>query len=343
MIRAGIVGCGGIVERRHLPGLLERSDAVQVCALADVSPDRLSLLAARANLSPGHCYADFRDMLAGESLDLLVVATPHAFHEAPVLAAAGKVPTIITEKPLTADLPSAERMIQAAEQAGTALGVVHNQLYRPAVETATEILRRGEIGEPFLYRVESLGPSHVVGRGIEQNWRTQSVRGGGGCLIDNGYHNVYVAEKLVGAPVVSVQGIARTYVHAIDVEDTALVFLHHANGATTSLQTAWSVVAGRGVAQGVNEIHATRGSICFEHSGRPVSVFRPGQAEPDWPDVIAERPDDYGYYAFRDQLLGALATGGALPVTGRDAYHILAVIEAAYEAARSGLSVEVVA
>ena len=25
MLRVGIIGCGGIIERRHLPGLLERS------------------------------------------------------------------------------------------------------------------------------------------------------------------------------------------------------------------------------------------------------------------------------------------------------------------------------
>ncbi len=341
MLRVGIIGCGGIIERRHMPGLLERNDLVQVCALADISADRVNLLADRAGIGAEHRYTDYRELLAQETLDTLIVATPSAYHEAPVVEAAGRVPTILVEKPLAADLATAERIIEACERSKVRLGVVHNQLFRPVMEAAVELLSSGALGKPFLYRDELLGASHRVGSGQEPDWRTQRAHGRGGCLLDNGYHSIYVAEMLMGGPVTSVQAQVGTFTHDYDVEDTAFVVMRHANGALSSIQCGWSIVAGRDKAQRVNELHAAGGTILFDHQGAPLVVFRAGSDDREVPDVAPERPDDAGYYAFRDRFLEAVASGKQLPVSGADAYHVLAVIEAAYASARTGESVEV--
>ncbi len=47
MLRVGIIGCGGIIERRHLPGLLELRDTVEIKAMSDISAERVDLLAGR--------------------------------------------------------------------------------------------------------------------------------------------------------------------------------------------------------------------------------------------------------------------------------------------------------
>jgi len=341
MLQIGIIGCGGIVERRHLPGLLERADAVRISALSDVSADRVNLLADRARVSVEHRYTDYHELLAREKLDVVIVATPPAYHEAPVVEATGHVPTILVEKPLATDVRRAERMIEAADRTGTRLGVVHNQLYRPAIEAAAEILARGELGMPFLYRDELLGASHRVGAGTELNWRTQRVHAGGGSLLDNGYHCIYLAERLLGQRVTSVQAQMSTFTHDCDVEDTAFVLLRHADGALSSIQSGWSITSGRYTAQRVYELHATEGSIVFDHQGAPLAVFRPGVEGWETPEVSPEREDDFGYYAFRDRFLDALATDAPLPNSAEDSYHVLAVIQAAYTSAQTGAAVHV--
>ena len=343
MLRVGIIGCGGIIERRHLPGLLELSDTVRITAMSDISTQRVALLADRAGVGAEGRYTDYRDLLAQETLDLAIIATPLAYHEGPVTEAAGRVPTLLVEKPLAADVATAERMMAACEREGTQLCVVHNQLFRPAVQTAAALLATGDYGRPFLYRDELLGASHRPGSGTEPNWRTQRVHGGGGCLIDNAYHSIYTAEMLLGAPVTSVQAQTGTFTHDYDVEDTALVIMQHRNGTLSSVQAGWSIASGRYVAQRAYELHASGGSFLFDHQGSALAVFRPGVEGWETPDVPAEREDDAGYYAFRDRFFAALAAGEPLPTSAADAHHVLSVVEAAYKSANSGASAEVAA
>ena len=340
MLNVGIIGAGGIIERRHLPGLLETPDVARVCALSDISAERVDLLAERSGVATDHRYTDYRVLLANEDLDIVVIGTPVAHHEAPVVEAAGRVRAILVEKPIAVDLASTERMVDACRGAGTQLSVVHNQLHRPAVETAKELLDSGELGRPYIYRHEWLGSSHRVGSGAERNWRLKRVHGGGGCMLDYGYHVIYLAEHLLGERVTSVQAQVGTLAHDIDVEDTVFVTMRHENGAFTSFQCGWSIVAGLGAALLVNEIHASGGSIRFDHQGAPVAVIRPGDDDWDTPDVPEERPDDAGFFAFMQGFLSAVEAGAPPPISGEEACHIMAVIDAAYESARTGMAVE---
>ena len=343
MLRVGIIGCGGIIERRHLPGLLELGDRVRLVAFSDISADRVNLLADRAGVGTEHRYADYRELLDRETLDLAIVATPLAYHEAPVVEAAGRVPVVLVEKPLAHDLATAERMSMACEREGTQLAVVHNQVFRPAVVEAARLLATGEYGKPFLYRDEMLGASHRPGSGTDQDWRTQRGHAGGGCLLDNAYHSIYTAEYLLGSPVGSVQAQTGTFTHDYDVEDTALIVMQHQNGALSSIQAGWSITAGRYVARRVYELHASAGSFLFDHEDAPLAVFRPGQEGWEAPEVAPERGDDAGYYAFRDRFFAALDAGDPLPVGAAEARHALAVVEAAYDSARTGASTAVTA
>ena len=343
MLSVGLIGCGGIIERRHLPGLLELSDGVQITAMSDISAERVALLADRAGVSAGGRYTDYRKLLAQEQLDLVIVATPLAHHENPVIEAAGRVLSILVEKPLAADVATAERMMEACDREDTKLNVVHNQLFRPAIQTAAELIATGDYGKPFLYRDEMLGASHRPGSGTEPNWRTQRAHGGGGCLIDNAYHSIYTAEKLLGAPVTSVQAQTGTFTHDYDVEDTALVILQHSNGTMSSVQAGWSIATGRYTAKRVYELHASAGSFLFDHEGSPLAVFRPDQDGWETPEMAPERDDDAGYYGFRDLYFAALAAGEPLPIPAAESRHVLSVVEAAYESARNGPTADVAA
>lgn len=97
----------------------------------------------------------------------------------------------------------------------------HNQLFTPACRETVRIISEGVIGEPFLIRTEGLGRSHVVGRGKDQHWRTTQAGGGGGALIDNGYHQLYRARAWMNSPVKRVMAKIGTFFHDIEVEDKA--------------------------------------------------------------------------------------------------------------------------
>jgi predicted dehydrogenase len=338
MLRAGIIGCGGITARRHGPVLASLSDRVTIGALADLAPERTELMGERLGVAPEHLYSDWEKMLALEGLDLVHICTPHHLHEPQAIAAMEAGAHVFLEKPIATSLEEVDRMLALAEETGCKLTVGHNQLFSATHRAAMEQIRTGVIGSVFLVRSEGFSRSHVVGRGVEKQWRTQAKAGGGGPLIDNGYHQVYNALDYVGSPAVRVYARIGRYVQDIEVEDTALVLIEHASGATTSLQVGWSALAG---GLSVNEIVGTAGQIRFGGSEAPVSVWRKETGEWTQPPVDAEGPDELGFPLVVRHFVDAVENDEAVPVSGTEARHILAIILAAYESGRSGEAVEV--
>jgi UDP-N-acetylglucosamine 3-dehydrogenase len=338
MLRAGIIGCGGITERRHGPVLASLSGRVKITTLADLAEERTALMGSKLGVAPEHLYTDWEKMLAAEELDLVHICTPHHLHEPQAVAAMEAGAHVLLEKPIATRLEEVDRMTAVAEKTGRKMTVGHNQLFSAAHRAAMEQIRSGAIGTVFLVRSEGFGRSHVVGRGVDGHWRTQAKAGGGGPLIDNGYHQVYTALDYVGSPAVRVYARIGRHVQDIEVEDTALLLIEHANGATTSIQVGWSALAG---AVGVNEILGTEGQIRFGGGDTPVAVWRKATGEWTHPAVETEGPDELGFPVVVRRFVDAIENDGEVPVSGADGRHVLAIVLAAYQSGKSGQSVEV--
>ncbi len=330
MIRLGIIGCGRIVAEAHVDALQNLTDLVHVVALADPSPDRTQLVGEALGVEPAHHYSDFAEMLERETLDCVDLAVPHFLHQSITVACAQEGLHIFAEKPLGTSLESVDRILQAVERAGVTLGIAHNYLYLDAYQAALEEIAAGRIGRPFLIRSESLGGSHFPGTpSYDPDWRTQHAQAGGGALLDNGYHQIYTAEALMGAPVAKVSGRVSTFVNQQDVDDTAVALLHHANGGVTSLQVSWAV---RGGGKPVLEVHGTAGSLrLWEQDDRPLEIHQNTVGE--WRPVTTDaRPWASSFRGLMRDFFAALATGEQPKLGGVQARHNLAVIEAIYRA-----------
>ena len=127
--------------------------------------------------------------------------------------------------------------------------------------------------------------------------------GGGGCLIDNAYHSIYLAEKLLGSKVKSINALTDTFTHKYDVEDTAILTMSHHNGGLSSIQASWAITSGRHVAQRVHELHGTKGSFIFDYDGIPLALFHKNQESFTPLSVKPERNDDAGYYNFSGHFM----------------------------------------
>ena len=336
-MRAGIIGCGGITERRHGPVLASLSDRLTIVALADLAQERLALMGGKLGVASEHLYTDWEQMLAKEELDLVHICTPHDLHEPQAIAAMEAGAHVLLEKPIATSLEAVDRMSAVAGKTGRKLTVGHNQLFSAAHRAAMEQIRGGAIGSVFLVRSEGFGGSHVVGRGVSQQWRTHAVAGGGGPLIDNGYHQVYTAVDYVGSPAIRVYAQIGRHIQDIEVEDTALLLIEHANEATTSIQVGWSALAG---AVSVNEIMGTEGQIRFGGGDAPVAVWRRETGTWSHPPVDAEGRDELGFPLVVRHFVDAIENDGAVPVSAADGRHVLSIVLAAYESGRSGKAVE---
>lgn len=158
--RAGIVGCGrkaatlddearcrinySIPPDAHA-GAYQEVPNVTLVAAADPNESKRRLMRERWGVPA--VYADYREMLAGERLDLVSVTTRAPLHAPVTIAAAGAgVKGILCEKAMAISLHEADAMIEACARAGAKLLINHTRRWHPTYARATEALRAGAIG-----------------------------------------------------------------------------------------------------------------------------------------------------------------------------------------------------
>lgn len=217
-IRVGIVGCGNIAARAHLP-LWQEVEGAEVVAIADPSPEPLERLRVQAGLAAGDAHRDAAELVARGDVDVVDVCTPQAYRRDVLVAAADAGKHILCEKPLTTTPADAEAAVLAAERAGVVFGLVHNYLATPEAVAARAAIDRGEIGTVRSVIVNFLGT--VYEPGAAGDWRRDPALAGGGVLIDM-LHGVYVAEWLLGEQFRRVSASLATRGADWQVEDTAM-------------------------------------------------------------------------------------------------------------------------
>lgn len=156
-LRAGIVGCGGI-SRSHAAAYANLED-VRLAALCDINRDALNTRADEYDV-PSR-YLDYEEMFATEDLDIVSVCTHAPLHAPIAIAAANADIHVLSEKPLSVDLETADRMLAACETAGVHLAVSHQFRFTPLFRHAKAWIDEGRIGE--LRSIREVGKGREAG------------------------------------------------------------------------------------------------------------------------------------------------------------------------------------
>ncbi len=132
---------------------------VEVVAGCDINPAACEAFVARwRERWPGlRTYADYREMLDRERIDILSVVTPDHLHTDVILTGvAAGVKAVFGEKPLATSLEDADRILAAVRERKVAMTVNHTRRWQPQYVAAREALRAGSIG-PLVTILAHLG------------------------------------------------------------------------------------------------------------------------------------------------------------------------------------------
>ncbi len=242
-LRVGIIGCGNIGAKMHLPAWLAHPEVAEVVALAD--PTEVTLEAARvaAGLSLARVHRDPLELIARDDIDAVDICTPQHLRRDLLLEATRAGKHVLCEKPLAAIPADAAAVVAAAARAQTTLGLVHNYLWLPEIQAARQLIDAGEIGEVRAVIVNFLGVIDVPGSAAyAANWRHDPALAGGGVLIDM-LHGVYVAEALLGDRISRVSAYVDARERGSRVEDIALCRFETATNAAL-VNIGWGLGAG---------------------------------------------------------------------------------------------------
>ncbi|MFH1085420.1 MAG: Gfo/Idh/MocA family oxidoreductase [Chloroflexota bacterium] len=143
--RVGVIGCGGMAKN-HVRGYLN-CGRFSVVALADLNEVAMAGYDAEFGFQTTH-YADAREMLAKEGLDVVSVGVWHGGHARwTIAAAAAKPKAILCEKPMADTVGNAEQMLVACRRNGVKLAIGHQRRFLPAYTLAKDLIAQGAIGQ----------------------------------------------------------------------------------------------------------------------------------------------------------------------------------------------------
>ena len=141
--RAGAIGRTGSGDYGH--GLhLGFLGAEQVDFVVVADPDEAGRQKVAEVTGAERTYADYREMLEKEGLDLVTVGPRWVdCHEEMVTACVEAGCHVYCEKPMAASLEAGDRMVAAADRAGVKLAVAHQGVYLPQVQEVKRLLQAG--------------------------------------------------------------------------------------------------------------------------------------------------------------------------------------------------------
>ncbi len=333
----GLIGGGNITETHARAA--RAVSGLEIAAIYGANLEKVSRLTREYGGSP---YSDFEQFLAHRPMDLVAIGSPSGLHAAQGIAAAQRGLHVLTEKPIDISTERADALITEAEKTGVKLGVFFQDRSKPDILRVKNAVDAGVLGKPILAdaRVKWYRPPDYYAK---SRWRGTFALDGGGALINQAVHTVDLLLWMFG-DVASVQASSKTALHSMEAEDTLVAFFQFANGALGVLQATTSVYPGYPRRL---ELTGSEGTIIIEQDrllaadlrNPAVELLRGGEADRN---PSADSPvvsDARGHQAVLEDFLAAIRTNTTPRCDGREGRRSLALVEAIYEACRTGTPV----
>jgi predicted dehydrogenase len=148
--RVGLIGCGWY-GKCDLLRLIQVAP-VEVVSLCDVDRRMVSeaadLVATRqASRRRPRTFGDYREMLRGRDLDIVLVNTPDHWHALPMIAAVEAGADVWVQKPISVDIAEGQAMVAAARRHRKVVQVGTQRRSTPhLIEARDRIIREGKLG-----------------------------------------------------------------------------------------------------------------------------------------------------------------------------------------------------
>ena len=249
-VKIGIIGCGGIANGKHMPGLSKVKE-VEMVAFCDIIEDKAKAAAAKFGTPDAKVYTDYKKLLEDKSIDVVHVCTPNRSHSFITIDALHAGKHVMCEKPMAINATEAAKMVKAAKETGKKLTIGYQNRQTPQARTLKKIVERGDLGEIYFAKATALRRRAVPNWGVFLNEYEQ----GGGPLIDIGTHaldltlfsmNNYQPKMVVGTSYKKLNDSQGNAWGPWDpeqntVEDSAFGFIIMKDGSTIILESSWAL------------------------------------------------------------------------------------------------------
>jgi predicted dehydrogenase len=340
-VKLAVIGAG-LIGQKHLE-LVHTNPHCELVAVCDAHTSAAST--AKKYSAP--FYQDVYTLLAEQTLNGAIIATPTNLHTHIGIACAERGVHILVEKPIAGTLVDARKLLETVERCGVEMLVGHHRRHNLLVQQARALVQNGQIGH--LVGVSAMFALLKPSDYYNIPWRTQP---GGGPILTNLIHDVDNLRFICGE-IESVYALTSSKTRGFTIEDTACLTLKFENGAlgtvliSDTTPAPWSYE----LTSGENPVYPQTGQDCYYFCGTRGSFSFPSMTLWNYP--ASETP---GWYAPLEQHPRSRKGGNALHtqlehfcrviqgeetplISGPDGFKTLAVIQAILESAHRNVPV----
>lgn len=322
VICGAVIGYGAAFNmgKAHA-NMIEQTEGIECVAICDLDPERTA--AAKADFPDVSTYNSLENLLADDSVNLVVNVLPHSLHCATTVQSLKAGKHVIVEKPMCITVAEANEMIHTAKESNLMLSVHHNRRWDADFWTLRELVRSGIIGQVF--SVEMWGGGY--GRPNPDWWRSVKAVSGGG-FYDWGAHYLDWLLNVLDEKMVNVTGFYQTNPVWDDItnEDHVQAIIRFANGAVANVQM--SNIARIGGPRW--KLLGTHGAIIAD--GNQFKVLSEVKGHPKEQMVDFRGRPGATYY---ENIVVHLNDGEALLVTPESARRVIAIMDLAEKSSKT--------
>lgn len=330
-LNIGIIGAGRI-GKVHMESITYNVPSARVLGITDVYKDALPGLAEKYGIPK--IYNDYKEMLADEEIDAVLVCSSTDTHADISIEAAEAGKHVFCEKPVDLTPEKVKAVIAAVEKAGVKLQVGFNRRFDHNFAHVRSLINDGKVGNLELIKITSRDPEPPS---------AEYAAVSGGMFLDMTIHDFDMARFLAGSDVTEVYVNATCLVdpaigEAGDV-DTAIINLKFENGALGVIDN--SRRAAYGYDQRIEVFGSLGAAMAANDTPTNVTVMNADGVSTDKPlYFFLERY----MQSFRDEMIqfvDAVQNDKPTPTTGLDGLNSILVALAAKKSVAEGRAVKI--
>jgi predicted dehydrogenase len=189
--RWGILGAGKIAEK--FCTALNFVQGAEVYAIASRNSANAAAYAAKFN-AVKH-YDNYDQLVKDENVDIIYIATPHAFHYEQTINCLEHKKPVLCEKPVALSYRQAMEMVNAAKENDVFFMEGMWTACMPFIEKIKSLINDDVIGKP-----QNLSADFGFSAPVDLEGRLYKKALGGGSMMDVGIYPLFLATLILGEP-----------------------------------------------------------------------------------------------------------------------------------------------
>ncbi len=334
-MKLGIIGCGAVFEKFHLPAYLKMEN-IEITAVCDTREDRLEKFCKSLNIK--YCFENWKELIKLNELNVVSICTPNYLHSEITIEGLKKNKHILLEKPIATKVEDAEKIIKANARSRGRLMIGFTHRFNQINKIAKKAIEKGLLGVPNMIRIRIAHSGMNIHWNPVTDWYYVKEKSGGGVLMDLGTDAVDLIRYFLGE-IIEVSAYTFSLNELIEVEDSASAILKIENNIIGIIDVSWCSAS----KDCIIEIFGDSGTIKIDYNNYPpLKLFNKNNKMlniPAWfsPEVTT----DPGFEDEIEYFINSIKQKKGFISNANDGYSVLKVIKSIYESAEKNKPIRV--